>query len=209
VRSDKGIAEQARNDVRIFRPANLLKYAAAVALLVAAYSVFYFVNSPSKAIQLTAKETQKEYKLFENTNVTLFAGTEIIYNKKANRQILLKGKASFSVQSKNSESIVVQAGETFIKDIGTVFTIDATTPEKSVIVEVSEGEVWFYTQTNAGIHIKAGESAVYDARTKQFTMVETRHAASLQAVTAGKLVLSPTSISVIMIIEAVSPCKFS
>jgi len=67
---------------------------------------------------------------------------------------------------------VVQAGKTFIKDIGTIFTVDATKPDISVTVKVTEGEVWFFTEINNGVYLKANESAMYDVQTKQFRMIE-------------------------------------
>jgi ferric-dicitrate binding protein FerR (iron transport regulator) len=204
---NEGIAGQARNDVKtakIFKINNFLKYAAAVALLaVASFTLFYFVNLPSKTVQLAAVETQKNYKLFDNADVTLFAGSEISYNsKKTNDTIQLKGKATFNVRSKSSERLVVQAGETYIEDIGTIFTIDATTPDKSVTVEVTEGEVWFYTKTNTGIYLKANESAMYNSQTKQFTMVRMRQTSSPQAVSPQELVFQNTPLQ-----EAINAIK--
>ena len=169
-----------RSFFKVLRPLNA---AAAIAILfIGVFLLFYFINQPEKNIYLTAVESYKEYKIFENTNVTLFPGTEIIYNPNSKQEIQLKGKATFKIDSKTSGGIVVQAGETSIKDIGTVFTVDATNPDKFITVEVNEGEVWFYTDVNAGLHLKVNESAMYDVQTKQFKMidpVETRLTPSL------------------------------
>jgi len=153
------------------KTSNIWKAAAAIALLaIASFTLYYFLQPP-KTIQLIAVETQKEYEIFENANVTLFPGSEIVYNKKTEHQIRLKGKAAFNIQSEHSKKLVIQAGETYIEDIGTVFSIDATAPDKSITVEVTEGEVWFYTDKNNGVHLKANESAVYDSQKKQFSMM--------------------------------------
>lgn len=158
----------------VFKTTNLLKYAAAVALLaVASFAVYYYVNT-SSTVQLMAVETQRECVLFENANVTLFENAEIVYDKKTNRQIRLTGKATFNIQSQNGEKLLVQAGETYIKDIGTVFTVDASAPDKSITVEVTEGEVWFYTDKNSGIYLVANQGAVYDTKIKQFRLIEKR-----------------------------------
>jgi len=151
-----------------FKVSTLWRVAAAIALIVVAVFASYYFTEPSKTVQLTAVETQKEYTLFENAEVTLFPGTEIVYNKKTAHKIQLTGKADFNIQSERSKKLVVQAGETYIEDIGTVFSIDATHPNKSITVTVAEGEVWFYTAHNTGIYLKANESAIYDALTKQF-----------------------------------------
>jgi ferric-dicitrate binding protein FerR (iron transport regulator) len=174
--ANEEIAGQARKDVRItnsiFRSTNLLKYAAAVAIFaIASFSLYYLVQS-SKTVQLIAVETQKEYTLFGNANITLFQGAEIVYNKNSNHRLQLKGKAAFNIQSKNSKRLVVQAGETYIEDIGTVFTVDASAPDKSIIVEVMEGEVWFYTDKNSGVYLSANQAAVYDSQLKQFRMID-------------------------------------
>ena len=139
------------------------------------FAVFHFINQSSVAIHLAAIGTQKEFTIFENTEVTLYPGSEIIYRNNSKREIQLKGKAAFRIDSEISAGIVVQAGETYIKDIGTVFVVDATTPEKSIFVEVTEGEVWFFTETNTGVYIKANESAVYDVQAKQFRIIETQN----------------------------------
>jgi ferric-dicitrate binding protein FerR (iron transport regulator) len=165
--------EKQRNSYSIFHKASKIWRVAALItiLLMATFTLYYFIQ-PSKTIQLVAVETQKEYTLFENADVTLFPGTEIVYNKKTNHQIQLKGKATFNIQSERSKKLVIQAGETYIEDIGTIFTVDASAPDKSIFVEVIEGEVWFYTNKNTGVCLKANESAVYDTQTKQFKIIE-------------------------------------
>ncbi|MDR0206956.1 MAG: FecR family protein [Bacteroidales bacterium] len=145
--------------------------AAIVVLLISCFALFYFMPNSSQTKKISSSKTPVEYEIFENTNVTLFANSEIIYTSKNENRIILVGKALFNVDSKISVAeIIVQAGETFIKDIGTIFTVDATQPDKSVTVEVTEGEVWFYTNTNEGVYIKQNESAVYNVKTKQFRM---------------------------------------
>ena len=156
-----------------FNISRIWRAAAAIAiLLMGTFAIFYYMNQPSKMIRVMASETQKEITIFENTEVTLFPGTEIIYHAQSNREVQLKGKATFKIDSETSAGILVQAGETFIKDIGTIFTVDALNIEKSITVEVAEGEVWFFTETNSGVYVRANESAVYNVQTKQFAMIE-------------------------------------
>jgi ferric-dicitrate binding protein FerR (iron transport regulator) len=180
---NRHISEKPKNR-RFFIASHTLKIAAAVAvLLVSVFALLYFLNQPSKINRLMAAATPVEYKIFDHTNVTLFPNAELIYNSSKENEITLKGKATFTVDSKTSVGIVVQVGETFIKDIGTVFTVDATQPDKSITVEVTEGEVLFYTDINSGIYVKRDEKAIYDVKTKEFNMiVETRHETSLQEI---------------------------
>jgi len=156
-----------------FHVSKIWKAAAAIAILViGTFAIFHFINQPAKMVHLTAVETPQEFTIFDNTEVTLFPGTEIIYHTNSKQEVQLKGKATFKIDSETSSGILVQAGETFIKDIGTIFTVDALSPENSITVEVAEGEVWFFTETNSGVYVKANESAVYDVVAKEFTMIE-------------------------------------
>jgi ferric-dicitrate binding protein FerR (iron transport regulator) len=191
-----------KNNKKIFfKTSNLWRAAAAVALLaITTFALFYFLQ-PSKTIQLMATDTQKEFILFENAEVTLFPGTEIVYNKSSNHQVQLKGKATFTIQSEETKKLIVQAGETYIEDIGTIFTVDATAPDKSITVEVTEGEVWFYTENNTGIYLSANESAVYNSQTKQFIKIE-KPSVLIEALPVHEIVFHDTPL-----IEAIEMIK--
>jgi len=165
------ISEKQKN-IPFFRRANFLKMAAAIAFLLVSTFTFLYFFQPSKTMKLVANETLVEHKILENTKVTLYPNTEITYYTKKEKGISLIGKATFNVDSKTSAEILVQAGETYIQDMGTIFTVDATQPDKEIMVEVSEGKVWFYTNNNTGVHLKQNESAIYDVITKQFTLIE-------------------------------------
>ena len=146
--------------------------AASLALLmVSAFALYYFTQT-SNTVQLLAIETEKDYNLFENADVTLFSGTEIVYDKKNSHHIHLKGKATFTIHSHDEKKLVVQAGKTYIEDIGTIFTVDASAPDKSIIVEVTQGKIWFYTAENSGVYLNANQSAVYNTQSKQFQIIE-------------------------------------
>jgi ferric-dicitrate binding protein FerR (iron transport regulator) len=155
-----------------FRNPITYRIAAAIAILVVTvFGLFFMVNHSLKTVQLVAVNEQQEFTLFENADVTLFSNSEIIYDTKTNNKLHLKGKATFKIDSKTSEGIIVQAGETFIKDIGTIFTVDASAFDKSVTVSVTEGEVLFYTTTNSGVSVKANQTAMYNAEIKQFSII--------------------------------------
>jgi ferric-dicitrate binding protein FerR (iron transport regulator) len=152
-------------------PHTLWRVAAAIALFfIATFALYYFIQ-PAKTMHVVAVETQKEFTISENVNVTLFQGSEIVYNKKNENHIQLKGKATFTVQSEKTKGLIVQAGETNIEDIGTIFTVDAVSPQQSITITVSEGEVWFYTDQNSGVYVAANESAVYNVPLKKFNII--------------------------------------
>ena len=165
--------KQINSNKPIFTISRIWRAAAAIAILViGTFALFHFINPSSKTVRLIAVETQKTFTIFENTEVTLFPGTEIIFHTQSNREVQLIGKATFKIDSEISGGILVQAGETYIEDVGTIFTVDASTLNISITVEVTDGEVWFYTDINSGVYIKANEGAVYNVQTKQFTMIE-------------------------------------
>ena len=163
-----------QKNVFFVKKSAIFRAAAAVLLAVGSFALVYFTQN-SKTVQLTAIDSFNEYKLSENVQVTLFSGSEIKYNKKRNNTVKLSGKAAFHIASngntsaKNTKNLVVQAGETYIEDIGTIFTVDAAHSDKFIAVKVTEGIVHFYTKTDTGICLKSNDSAVYDVQTKQFT----------------------------------------
>ena len=180
------MSENKNNRQTIFLKMPVVWRAAAVLALVmvSAFALRYFIQ-PSNVVQLRAAESSQNYKLFENADVTLFTGAEIVYNKKNNHHIQLKGKAAFTIHSHDENELVVQAGETYIKDIGTIFTVDASFPDKSVTVDVTQGEVRFYTAENSGVHLKANQSAIYHSQSKQFQIIEKQDVVAKESVVGG------------------------
>ena len=150
---------------------------AAVALLI---GVFVFINTkddPQNIIYLKAENKDVHYQLSSYNEVLLSPESQIEYNEKNSNMIRLSGKATFNVDSKKGESIVVQAGETYVKDIGTRFTVLAYEPEKGITVEVMEGEVLFYTHADSGISLKENETGYYDSKLKQFSYIKKQQTA--------------------------------
>jgi len=140
-----------------------LSAAAAIALLV------IIINRGHDDIYTTITE-KRLYSLADNTEVNLMDG-EIYFSKnQANDTIYLKGKASFEMESDITGSKIIKAGNVYVKDIGTRFTVDANSPD-SVHVSVTEGEVLFYSDTNAGINLKMNESGYYLSRSNKFYKV--------------------------------------
>ncbi len=126
----KSHIRQKRKVVPFFANPYFLKAVAAVAILViSVVSVYYFSPQKSETVRLTAVENSEKYEIADNTNITLYTGSEIIYKTKSKQEMQLIGKATFKVDSENQGGITVQAGETYVKDIGTLFTVDATDPD--------------------------------------------------------------------------------
>jgi ferric-dicitrate binding protein FerR (iron transport regulator) len=135
--------------------------AASLALVITlAFGVF---NNKTNKTNFIAFGKSSNYQLFENVSVTSETGTEFSYNPKDKKKIvnLVRGEATFSVNSEQSGAILVKTGDVFIQDIGTVFTVIANNPEDSIVVEVSEGEVHFFTKNNDGINVRQNEKGIF------------------------------------------------
>jgi ferric-dicitrate binding protein FerR (iron transport regulator) len=159
--------------------------AASIALIIG-ISLFFF-KKPDTCI--VANETALQQTLFDGVNVSLKAGSEIKYNPGNIREITLtKGEATFEVNTSQDENLLIRAGKTFIEDIGTVFTVTAYNPEESITVEVSEGEILFYTKNNSGIYIKQSEKGIYHTQKDYF-----EHITSLAGIKAIEFDATPLS----------------
>lgn len=156
---------------RRFRISPVFRIAAASVVLLLGIFTFYMLYEPVKVVNLVAENSAEEYSLFEDASVVLEPNSKIRYFSDKENELELSGKATFTVEPKQERKLLVQAGATFIKDIGTVFTVTAHNPHDPVMVEVFEGEVQFYTGENEGIIVSMNETAIYDPATKQFTFI--------------------------------------
>ncbi len=171
--------------VRAFVP--YISVAASILLIFGA-SLFLFRKTDNR-VYLAADKTEVRQEIFKGVFVTLAAGTEIAYNPESKQEVILKkGEAAFDVNSSGNGQLLVQAGETFIKDIGTEFTVIARNPEESVTVNVTEGEVLFYTQNDEGIRIKQSEKGIFHSGKNHF-----EHIAPLVEIKAIEFDATPLS----------------
>ena len=119
--------------------------------------------------------------LAENKAVadTLPNGSDVFLNKNTKldyaydkttktHEVKLKGEAYFNVKNSKREQFIINAGDVFIKDIGTSFNVKAYPNSDEVEVLVEEGEIVFYTADNPGIHLKESGKAVYNRTTRAF-----------------------------------------
>lgn len=155
-------------------PWSYLRIAASVALIAIsgflAYQQF-FSNTSRMTIASSALVVKDS--LPDGTKVVLNKQTEmsIAYDaKKKKGRIKLKGEASFEIKHDSEKEFIVEVEELLIRDIGTVFNVEAYPESNLVEVSVQEGEVHFYTQQKEGIFIKAGSKGVYDKISKSFTL---------------------------------------
>ena len=107
----------------------------------------------------------------DSTVITLSKNSKVRYCKKeaGQKQIIkLQGEASIDIAPKESGKVIIDAGDVYIQDIGTAFTVSAYPNEKIVTVKVNEGSVNLYTKEDKGINLTAGETGTYNKSTKQF-----------------------------------------
>ncbi|GHT12119.1 anti-sigma factor [Bacteroidia bacterium] len=155
------------------RPA--LRYAAAIALLVGLSALGYTILwQPAPTILATVEsvETAQQHTLQDSSSVFLNKDSRLSYignYGKGKRELQLTGEAFFEVAPLGEGQFLVHAEEVLIKDIGTAFNVQAYPASDSIIVFVQHGEVQFYTLTNEGLTLHAGETGIFDKRTKAFT----------------------------------------
>ena len=150
-----------------------MPYFSVAASIVLIIGIAFFISGDAtNTINIVADNNPIQQTLSNGIDVTLTAGTKLQYNPNdKNNVVLKKGEATFSVQPAQSGHLIVQAGEAFIKDIGTVFTVIAHNPDESITVEVTEGEVLFFTKNNTGIHLKAFEKGTYYPKENYFAHI--------------------------------------
>ncbi len=142
-------------------------------LIIFSLSVWKLIFTEPKIVIYT-KTNQRQEILPDKTQVRLSKNSKIIYrsNFANNRKIIqLEGEANFIVGQKGEGKLQVEAGGTFIEDIGTVFTVEAYPNNNLISVIVKDGEVHFFTKENQGMRIKANETGVYNKKTRKFILL--------------------------------------
>lgn len=140
--------------------------AACITLLIGIGILFMFILNPAKQQEIvynTGKES-KEIKLSDGTDITIAPNSNLVVDKdfgKKNRTLHLKGDASFSVTHQEELPFVVDAGDVFIKDIGTKFTIKSSADTDTVYIAVDEGVVLLFDSLGSSLEIKASGKALY------------------------------------------------
>lgn len=133
----------------------------------AAVAILFFIFNRKQDNPITTITEKGLYSFADSTKINLIEG-EVSFSKNGTRDtIYLKGKASFEMNSEKGESKIVKAGNIYVKDIGTKFTVEANTPD-SVYVSVTEGEVLFYSDSNTGINLKMSQSGYYLSKSNKF-----------------------------------------
>jgi transmembrane sensor len=148
------------------------RIAAAVAMIIGVSGLFYLIRDKETALLTIASVARTQ-------NDTLPDGSHVFLNKQSEvsfsfhersgqRKVKLKGEAFFSVKHEEEKPFIIEADEILVRDIGTEFNLKAYPDKDTIEIVVTEGEVQFYTLKNAGLNLKAGESALYLKSRKEF-----------------------------------------
>jgi ferric-dicitrate binding protein FerR (iron transport regulator) len=161
--------------VPITKPANrlnVLRIAAVVVTLFGLGAVLFLMKvdvAPQFAIRSGNQIVGDT--LPDKTLATLNKGSELTYEldeKKKIRKAVLKGEAFFEISEDKENQFLVYTNEVMIKDVGTAFNVRSFDDNDTISVSVKDGEVIFYTNSNKGISLMAGETGYYLKSTKVF-----------------------------------------
>ncbi len=151
-----------------------LRIAASV-LLISTIAIWGYqtIVGSGQVVQLASTTLIVKDSLPDGTQVVLNKRSELLVTYNANKKkgkLKLKGEASFEIKHDADKELIVEAGEVFIRDIGTIFNVRAYAESNFVEVSVQEGEVQMYTKKSGRVHVKAGGKCVYDKLSKKFTV---------------------------------------
>lgn len=150
----------------------LLRIAASLLIIsIVGFWAYQQFITPVNIQKIVSNETTVVEALPDGTQVVLNkqSALTVRYNAKKKRGVIqLTGEANFAIKHDASKELIVETDEVFIRDIGTTFNVKAYPENNTIEVTVQEGEVQFYTESNAGISIKAGGKGIYNKLSKQF-----------------------------------------
>lgn len=148
------------------------RIAASVALIIGIGAfISYILNKDiSQEISYTTTGKAQFVKLNDSTGINLLENSKIVVDRNfgiTNRIVHLKGNADFTVTHKDELPFLVDAGNFYIKDIGTKFNVRLSLDTDKVYVNVDEGIVLLFDSLGAELEIKASEKAIYIHSKKQ------------------------------------------
>ena len=151
---------------------NYLKIAASLILLlgIGAFAGYFFNKGTDREISYTTLDKQQFITLDDSSEINILENSKIIIDKNfgiTNRSVRLRGNADFTIRHKDKLPFIVDAGNFFIKDIGTKFSVRLSLNTDTVYVKVKEGIVLLSNSLGAELEVKAGGEAIYIHSTKQ------------------------------------------
>ncbi len=166
--------EDVRHNPVPTRRSHLYWPAAAVVVLAITLSIFHLWKKKETPLQFASSANMELIMLPDSTMVRLSPYSHITCNKyyaKEERTINLVGCATFDVGQHGHGQFTVTAGDAVIRDIGTVFTVDAYEQNSELCVIVETGEVAITGIADTEVHVVANKAAIINKATKEIQIV--------------------------------------
>lgn len=168
------VKEQLHRDNQryLFTPRRI---AAAIAALIGIGLILFQVNRQEPAQIVRAEQQTLNDTLPDGSKAFLNKNTTLAYtydNRSKTRVVKLSGESFFEVKHEADRPFVIEAEDLRIRDIGTSFNVKAYLGSDTVEVAVQEGEVHMYVPGQDGLHLVAGEAAIYTHSDHLFSRLE-------------------------------------
>ncbi|MDR1098489.1 MAG: FecR domain-containing protein [Tannerella sp.] len=181
------------------------KYAAAVALLILASGMFYYLYSGGSDEEILYTTIQVEHGKQER--ITLPDGTKVILNAGTafscpqsfhgeKRTVKLDGEAFFDVARNRSKPFVVQTGNADIEVLGTSFNVKAYGEDEFIAVTVESGKVKVNME-DAMMQLLPGEQFFLD-RTAHEIHRNHENTGKMKSWISGELYFNKTPIRIVI-----------
>lgn len=146
------------------------RMAASMTILIglAGFLGYYYLNSSKETQSYASTEITKDVRLKDGTGIVIASNSSVSLDAgfgQKNRKLTLKGSAYFTVTHDEKMPFIIDAGEIYIKDLGTKFNVDSK--KDTLFVSVDEGIVYMYDKRGAETTLYAGESAFYLRKTHE------------------------------------------
>lgn len=159
--------------IRLFTP--IWGIAAGLILVLAFSFLFFRQYFQAEEFQFVSENQVVTQTLPDQTELSLNqnSSVKVEYNERRKTGIIhLTGEALISIPPTKKVEWLVEAGNLFVEDIGTVFHVKAYPDSKTIEVSVQEGMVRFFTKTQPGITLQAGDKGIYIKSLDAFDLVE-------------------------------------
>jgi len=157
---------EASEPKKYFSLRSILGYVAAMAVLIFA-STFLFQQDTVLPKLMTTNDGLT-VPLEDGSSVELAKNSALSQLEEGERRYSFSGKGRFNVIHDEARPFQVYMNEVRVKDLGTVFDIEAQPENDTVFVKVDEGLVQFFTISNSGLILKEGEEGMFVKSTNMF-----------------------------------------
>lgn len=150
---------------------SILKYAAAVVLLITTTFSLYYWNfgQPNMVVISTSYGEKKQIELPDGSKVVLNSLSSVSYPKKMKgntREVVLEGEALFDVVKDDRKTFIVKAQDIEVKVLGTQFNVLAYADDEEIITSLYEGAVVVSLCSGETFRLQPGEKAIYNKQLK-------------------------------------------